>query len=348
MTGTNCGLEPDVQEETDPLRNLLDPPPRSALARFCDDVPRFLLTVDTEEEFDWTRPLTREEHGIQHVPYLAKFQQFCEGEGVVPVYLVDWPIAQSATAAEILRAPLAAGRAEIGVQLHPWVNPPFTEEVNTRNSFAGNLPPALEEEKFARLRDAIERNFGQPPLIYRAGRYGLGPNTSGILKRQGLAIDSSVRAKFDYSSAHGPDYRMHPLVPYWLDEARSLLELPLTTTFWGLLRRHGDFLYPRMWRMPSMRGVLARLALLERIPLTPEGVSVEEAIRGIDMALDEQLPVLVFSFHSPSLRPGHTPYVQDEADLDRLYDWWRRVFAYCALRGVKPTSVADIMASVER
>jgi hypothetical protein len=37
-----------------------------------------------------------------------------------------------------------------------------------------------------------------------------------------------------------------------------------------------------------------------------------------------QLPVLVFSFHSPSLAPGFTPYVRNEDDLLRFYDWWRR------------------------
>ena len=50
---------------------------------------RFIVTVDTEEEFDWTRPLDRTSHGLDHVPLLAKFQQFCEGLGVSPVYLVD-------------------------------------------------------------------------------------------------------------------------------------------------------------------------------------------------------------------------------------------------------------------
>jgi hypothetical protein len=88
--------------------------------------------------------------------------------------------------------------------------------------------------------------------------------------------------------------------------------------------------------------------MLERIPLTPEGVTFEEAIRGIDIALDDGLPVLVLSFHSPSLEAGHTPYVRTEDDLDALYDWWRRVFAYLELRGVKPTTVAGIMAAVER
>ncbi len=241
------------------------------------------------------------------MPRLAKFQQFCEGEGVVPVYLVDWPIAQSPLAAEILRAPLAAGKAEIGVQLHPWVNPPFEEEVTPHNSYAGNLAPELEGAKFRNLRDAIERNFGVAPTIYRAGRYGIGPNTAGLLRKGGVAIDTSVRAKFDYSSQGGPNYRRHPLTPYWLDEDRQLLELPLTTVFWGMLRRQGDWLYPALWRVPSLRGVLARVNLLERIPLTPEGVSVDEAIRGIDIALDDQLPLLVFSFHSPSLRRGTRP-----------------------------------------
>jgi hypothetical protein len=331
------------------MRPITSLPPLSARAGFRPGFgQRFILTVDTEEEFDWNQPLGREGHGLAHVPRLAKFQQFCESQGVVPVYLVDWPIAQSAQAAEVLRGPLADGRAEIGVQLHPWVNPPFDEEVTERNSFAGNLPRALERAKLFALRDAIERNFGVAPIIYRAGRYGTGPNTADLLAEAGIAIDTSVRAKFDYSAAGGPNYRKHPLVPYWHDDAHTLLELPLTTTFWGMLRRQGDFLYPAMWRVPRLRGLLSRMGMLERIPLTPEGVAVEEAIRGIDMALDDGLPVLVLSFHSPSISPGHTPYVRTESELDQLYDWWRRIFAYLEMRAVKPVTVAGIMQGIIR
>jgi hypothetical protein len=326
-----------------------EPPPAGRKARFAADFGcRYLVTVDTEEEFDWSKPLAREGHGLDHIPRLAKFQEFCEGLGVVPIYLIDWPVATSSLAADILRAPLASGRAEIGVQLHPWVNPPFDEELSPHTSFAGNLPPNLEAAKFGNLRDMIEDKFGVAPLIYRAGRYGTGPHTAEVLRDNGIAIDSSVRSKFDYSAGGGPDYRRHPLAPYWLDAERALLELPLTSVFWGLLRRQGDQIYPALWRAPQLRGLLSRLGLLERIPLTPEGVSVEEAIRGIDIAMDDGLPLLVFSFHSPSLRAGHTPYVRDEHDLDALYDWWRRVLAYCDMRGVRPTSVAGIMDAVER
>jgi hypothetical protein len=331
------------------MRSIVDPPPRSSAAALPPSFgQRFLVTVDTEEEFDWTKPLTRDQHGLRHVTGMAKFQQFCEAEGVVPLYLVDWPIAQSTEAAEVLRGPLAAGKAEIGVQLHPWVNPPFEEEVTQHNSYAGNLPAELEAAKFRSLRDAIEENFGTAPLAYRAGRYGVGPSTAPLLAEGGIAVDTSVRPKFDYSAGGGPDYRRHPLTPYWLDREQGLLELPLTTVFWGMLRKQGDWLYPALWRIPQLRGLLARAGLLERVPLTPEGVGVDEAIRGIDMALDDRLPVLVFSFHSPSLQPGHTPYVRTEQDLDGLYDWWRRVFAYLELREVKPTSIGQIMQAVQR
>ena len=331
------------------MRSMLDPPPRSALARFDPAFgQRFLVTVDTEEEFDWTRPLTREGHGLEHVPQIARFQALCEDEGVVPVYLVDWPIAHSPLAAEILREPLAAGRAEIGVQLHPWVNPPLEEDVSPRNSFAGNLPRELERAKFRRLRDAIEDTFGASPAIYRAGRYGVGPNSAEMLAEAGIAIDTSVRANFDYSASEGPDFRRHPLEPYWLDEAKALLELPLTTVFWGMLRRQGGWLYPKLSRQSMARSALARAGLLERIPLTPEGTTVDEAIRGVDIALDDGLPVLVLSFHSSSLQAGHTPYVRDEDDVEALYDWWVRVFAYFEQRQVKPASVAQILAAARR
>jgi hypothetical protein len=40
--------------------------------------------------------------------------------------------------------------------------------------------------------------------------------------------------------------------------------------------------------------------------------------------------------------------VRTEEDLDTLYDWWRRVFAYLELRGIKPTTVREIMQAVRR
>lgn len=329
-----------------PGPNLLDLPGRHSFASFGSDFgQRFIVTVDTEEEFDWSAPLDRQKHGLEALPALRRFQRFCESFGVVPSYLVDWPVACSPRAVEAIGDAVTRGAAEVGVQLHPWVSPPFREEVNEFNSFAGNLPYELEREKLLALRERIERAFGAAPLIYRAGRYGLGPRTAEILRECGILIDTSVRARWDYSGTGGPNYRAHPLHPYWAGEDRRLLELPLTTIYWGPLRQAGNVIYPHLWRAPRIRGVLARAGLLERIPLTPEGVTAEEALRAVDIAVDEGLPVLVFSFHSPSLAPGHTPYVRNNDDLEALYDWWRRLFTHLRRRGIRPTNVAEIAAS---
>lgn len=327
---------------------ILRMPNDADIVRFSRDFgTRFVITVDTEEEFDWSKPLDRTSHGLDHVPRLAKFQQFCEGFGIVPIYLIDYPVACDPRAAEILRDAIAAGRAEVGVQLHPWVSPPHDEDVNVHNSFAGNLSPDLERAKFRKLRDTIEKAFGVGPMIYRAGRYGVGPATAAILSECAIAIDTSVRSRFDYSATGGPNFRDHPLCPWWIDKRGGLMEMPLTTMFWGPLRRYGQKIYPALWRVPRLRGALARLGLLERIPLTPEGVTMDEAIKGIDVALEEGLPILVFSFHSPSLHPGLTPYVHNDTDLDSFYNWWRGVFDHLQKRGVKPACVKDVMAAAE-
>ena len=328
-------------------QNILDRPRQGQFANFAADFgTRFLVTVDTEEEFDWTAPISRTGNGVSAVPKIQDFQNFCRQHAVVPLYLVDHLVATSPEAAEILKPAAKCGQAEIGLHLHPWVNPPFDEAVSQHNSYAGNLSPELERQKFLHLLQTIETNLEIRPTIYRAGRYGTGPNTAALLKDAGFLIDSSVRSSFDYRKDGGPDYRNHPLPPYWLDKDRSLLELPVTTVFWGLLRRFGPALYPLSGHVRYLQALLTRTGLLERIPLTPEGVNVNEAIRAIDIAIDDALPVLVFSFHSPSLAPGNTPYVRSEADLKRFYEWWEQILSHLGKRGIASTTVSEITQSL--
>jgi hypothetical protein len=325
---------------------MLEPPAANAAARFAPGFgQRVLLTVDTEEEFDWDAPFRRDGYGISHVAALPRFQNFCEEIGAHPVYLVDWPIATDPVAVEIIGDAVRRGTADVGVQLHPWVNPPFEEAVSHFNSFAGNLPHALEAAKFMGLRDRIEQAFGTAPQIYRAGRYGLGAQTAGLLKSAGIRIDTSVRSLFDYSAEGGPDYTRHPLTPYWVDPERELLELPVTSVHWGLLRNLGIEIQRMGAGIPRALGVLSRLGLLERIALTPEGVSAEEAIRGIDIAHDSGLPVLVLSFHSPTLAPGLTSYAADEAGVEALYDWLATIYTDLGRRGITSCTVADVIAA---
>lgn len=326
--------------------SMLVPPPAGARTGFAPGFgQRVLLTVDTEEEFNWSGPFSRQNYGLSHVAAIPRFQSFCERIGARPVYLVDWPIVTEPRAVEIIGDAMRRGTAEVGVQLHPWVNPPFEEEVCVHHSFAGNLPNALEAAKFMALRDAIEAAFHAAPLIYRAGRYGLGPDTAALLKAAGIRVDTSVRSLFDYSHQGGPDYSRHPFTPYWVDPERELLELPVTSVHWGLLRNFGVRLQRLGAKAPHALGALSRLGLLERIALTPEDVSAEEALRGIDIAHNSGLPVLVLSFHSPTLAPGNTPYAATERDVETLYEWFATVYADLERRGIRTCTVAEIITA---
>lgn len=330
---------------------MLTPPDPTRMAFGADFGPRFWVTIDTEEDFDWSKPFSRIHHGLSSLEKLGECQAFFAARGVNPIYLVDWPVIEQTKAAAELRRFVSEGGAEVGAQLHPWVTPPFEEVVNSRNSYTGNLPEALQRAKLTALRDRIAERIGVAPLAYRAGRYGLGTASSHILADLGFGCDTSVRSGFDYREGGGPDYRYMPLAPYWAKDAPDLLEVPLTTVFLGHLARgsSGESAYHLTSRFGSAaRSLAARFALIERVALTPEGIPANRACAAIDRALDLGAPLLNFSFHSPSLEPGHTPYVRTVADLDAFYGWWDTVLSHLARRGVAPTSVAQVVAAAQR
>jgi hypothetical protein len=303
--------------------------------------PNFVLTVDTEEEFDWTRPFARSGYGTEHLKSVPRFQALCNEHGIKPCYLVDYPISTDSYGVELLAGYAHRGLAEIGIQLHPWVNPPFNEELSGFNSYASNLPAPLERAKLVQLHTEVVQRFGINPDAYRAGRYGAGPNTAAILAELGIAIDTSVRSRFNYQPQGGPDYTHHPVMPYWLKRGQ-LLELPLTTVFGGIMRSVGSTVFGEWFASQTARSVLARSGLVERIALTPEGISLDKALQAIDISLAEGVGVLNLSFHSPSLAVGHTPYVRDPSQLEELYAWFAGVFAHLETSGVRPTTMAEI------
>lgn len=297
--------------------------------------PVLAVIVDTEEEFDWTRPFSREATGVSSIMRQGSMHALFRRHGIVPSYLMDWPVATTPDSVAFLRRLLERGECEIGAHLHPWVNPPHEEEVTTPNSYGGNLPPDLERRKIAALTAAVERAFGRHPRVFKAGRYGLGPATHGTLVELGYEVDASVVPHTTFESDGGPDFRAVPDRPFWTGPGGRLLELPVSVGFAGLLAAKGPAIFPRieapLARRLRLPGVAARCGLLERIPLTPEGCGADELKRLTRAMVARGHRVLSLCYHSPSLVPGHTPYVRDETQLraflgtcDAYFDFFAR------------------------
>lgn len=304
---------------------------------------RFMLFVDTEEEFDWDQPFQRCGHGVTALEGMARGQHYFAAAGVKPVYVTDYPVIDSDAAADMMGQWLADGAADIGAHLHPWVNPPHVEAVSAPNSYVGFLPEDIERAKLEALCRRIAERFGKRPTAYRAGRYGVGPNSARLLEEAGFRLDSSVRSRFDYSAQFGPNFQGLPQNPYWAGPERGLMELPLSTAFTGLMRGAGERLYNATRTLGPIAGAMARARLLSRVPLTPEGVPIVDAIAAIDALIEEGVRILNFSFHSPTLEPGHTPYVRTEQDRAAFYAWWDAVLDHLARRGVMAATLDQLL-----
>lgn len=315
-----------------------------------DGPPLLLVTVDTEEEFPWHEPVSRAHTSTTAIAAQPKAHRIFEKYGIRPTYVVDYPVASQESGINPLRELFDDGACQIGAHLHPWVNPPFDETVNNRNSYPGNLPRMLEKAKLGVLTDKIEESFGQRPVVYKAGRYGVGPDTAAILAELGYRIDTSVVPRTDFRVDEGPDFRAHAAKPSWIGDT-GVLEIPLTAGFTGRLSGLGwggwSKIDTPVGRSLKLTAVSSRLGILDRIVLTPEGLTTNEHKRLTRQMMKTGHRVFSFTYHSPSLVPGCTPYVANDAELAAFLDRMDRYFDYFINElGGRASTPEDVLRSV--
>jgi hypothetical protein len=311
--------------------------------------PELLVVVDTEEEFDWSRPFSRTNTSTRSIVGQGRAHALYDRFGIRPTYVVDYPVTADREAVTYLRSLADSGRAEIGAHLHTWVTPPHDEPVTERNSFQSNLSPELKRKKIECLTLAIQAAFGQRPTIFKAGRYGLGPNTPRFLAEFGYRVDCSILPFHDLSGQGGPDFRRACDQPYWIEGVPDLLEVPVTAGFFGaaawLGRRFSGLFDDRMSTALHLPGILSRSGLVTRARLTPEGVPSGEQIRLLDALVRSGRRTFSLVYHSPSLVPGNTPYVRSEADLDLFLHRLEEVLRYFRDRlGGRFTTLPEVHA----
>jgi hypothetical protein len=281
-----------------------------------------LVVVDTEEEFDWAAPFSPRNISVRSLGNIDRVQKIFNRYGVTPTYVIDFPVASQPAGYGPLKEIAEAGRCAIGAHLHPWVNPPFVEQVNARNSYACNLPPDLQEAKLRILTHEIGKNLGIDAKVYKAGRYGFGPSTVGVLERLGFDVDVSINPHMNFADDGGPAFEAFDAAPFFFGQTRRILEIPCSVAYFGALPAIGPAVFG-LADSPAARvthavGILARLNVVNRAMLSPEGHSLAELQKLTAALLSRGIRTCSLTFHSPSVEPGHTPYVCTARDLEKF------------------------------
>src|ERR1700720_3563068 len=97
--GSNVGIA------IPPLQNLLKPP--------ASWPPTLVVVIDTEEEFDWNAPFNPASNSVTNIELQPLAQRVLDARGVVPTYVVDYPVTSTPAAVAVLRAFADEGRCEI-------------------------------------------------------------------------------------------------------------------------------------------------------------------------------------------------------------------------------------------
>ena len=151
--------------------------------------------------------------------------------------------------------------------------------------------------------------------------------------RCGYRVDSSVTPFVSWEAFDdGPTFVGAPLDLYRLggesdvrtpEPAGALMELPMSI---GYSRLPFD-VWGRVYRLLSAKplhslhllGIASRLGLITRILLSPETHSVADMLTLSRRLIEAGCRHLHLFFHSPSLRPGLSPFVADAPGVERFY-----------------------------
>jgi len=274
----------------------------------------FVLTVDTEEEWDWSGDFPKPPFSVKNTENIPKFQRFCNRLGIKPTYFIDYAIVSDKKSVERFKLFLEKGECEIGAHLHPWCTPPVEEEINPKNSHIINLPLELVRKKIRNLTQKITDEFEICPRTFRSGRWGMNGEILKFLAEEG------------YHSDDGFSYENAPNLPYYPDYSnfttpgiqRDIFEIPVTSGFnlqkFTQCHKIHKLLSSSPFCYLHIIGILWRFGIFKKVILSPELVNSADMISCINACIKRGQRIIHTFFHSSSLLPGCSPYVKNKSD----------------------------------
>lgn len=287
----------------------------------------FVLTIDTEEEWEWSKAFPQHDCSVQNIEKLPAFQSFCESLGIRPTYFVDYAVANNKTGSGILKLFAENKAAEIGAHLHPWCNPPYFGETTEAESHVINLPEEQVVQKLDELNRVITENIGVTPRSFRSGRWGMKGKTLQLLASRGFCVDSSV---YPFYTNEFFNCKGAPSTPYFpsydnaleAGEQKNIMEIPVTAGFNVKNFEKADKIHDVLSNSPisiiKPIGMLWHTKMLRKIYLSPELTDSHNMNALVNICLNKEFPVIHMYLHSSSLLDGVTGLLNVDNAFEKI------------------------------
>jgi hypothetical protein len=295
------------------------------------------------------------------VESLGNLQKIFDDNDLFPTYLVDYQVAKSDSAADVLSGILKKGRCEIGAHLHPWNTPPLEEAATPFNSMLCNLERSLQARKLQSITELLRSRFGAHPRVFRAGRWGFGVDTARSLIECGYLIDTSVTPFMSWKNDHGPSYVGAPVTPYFLGDGDvctpaprgDLLEVPVSIGFnrWPFDRcaKFRRILEMNPIRLLRIVGFAHRTGILKKAWLSPENMNLEDMASAAKVMIRHGVRILNMNLHSNSFMNGLGPFASRSGDAERiagkLYGFIRFLRGIAKIKPIALSRVRELVAA---
>jgi glycosyltransferase involved in cell wall biosynthesis len=281
--------------------------------------PPVMVTVDTEEIFDWDCPKPVG-HSLSLLGDFARFQILCERLEIIPHYFLTWPLMEDTKTAAWFKQIFKSGKATLGLHLHAWETPPDHPMKREGQIYQSSMPQELHLQTLQHLAKLFETVFGFRATTHRAGRYGISPGVMEDLAETGIVHDFSPSAGFDFRSQGGPDFTRLGAHPFYHRTRMGDIITCLPPSGARAIKRTQVFLPQNLNTIANFKSATGWRETLQTnltapMRLTPEGNSSGAMIALARALARSHVPLLTLSFHSSTLTPGATPYTKDKQDV---------------------------------
>ena len=320
-------------------------------------MPQILVTVDTEEAWDWNGPFLTNGYSLDHIFRLFEFQELCSRYNVRPTYFANYAVMADSKASDVMLKLALERGVEIGMHIHPWNTPPISDASNIfpRDTYLHNAADRLVRTKLQHVLNA-HLAAGLRPMSFRGGRYSSSIAIQDFLVHNGFKADCSIVPYSRWNEDGSPDYRRRNLFPRRINvqgvRGVGLWEIPLTLGFtrkpFGLWARFYDFVENSMLARLRTIGIVERLGIVKRVWLNFETDGECNWEKFLKLLLEMRVPTITITVHSTALFSGLTPYTRDLGDEKRMFERIAKVFKLLgALSEVEFATVSEAAEKLE-